>query len=100
MVCSLAVRGSKFRGSSFDSEQIGHTQLIARDPGGFGERRGLPSPWLLGNGEEELLRPGDCSPSGVRVRKALGRLSLGYSVTFGEDLRNPAWFKISFSPAG
>ena len=91
---SWAVVASKFEGSVFGKEQIGHTQLMLCD------LAPLPSPAALlrrplGNGDAVALRGGESpgeEPCRPCVRGCMDDLfdTFGYRVTFDEDFKKPA----------
>jgi hypothetical protein len=86
-VRAFAVAGSKFDGTGFEKEQMGHTQVAlgGSAAGGAGDR--CPS------GVLESVDAG-----GPRESRFAG---LGYRVILGEDLRRkPAWQMVRSQVAG
>lgn len=89
-VCALAVAGSKFDGTGFEKLQMMQTQVAVLAGGGsdVGGRRGLSD---RGRGDALPLLDGVDASAGDRGCRDERFVVLGISVTFADDLRNPAW---------
>lgn len=95
-VSALALLGSKLEGTGLENEQIGHTH-VAGPRVGTGE-----GAFARADGEAVRLRAGESiNVSGLeglnvlRICKDACFVGFGYNVTFGEDLRKPACFRLA-----
>ena len=92
----MTVPGSKFEGTGFENEQIGHIHVpldCLVGTGATSDPRGL---LVRDTGEEPMDEYCEgaacllgCSRKGRGPAPCLG--GLGNRVTLGDDLRNPAW---------
>ena len=96
MVFSFAVVASKDAGRSFENEQIGHTHAIGCLLALSGSGDTVPELRVPENGEDAELRKGEGSASTLSPTELLPRSNgllsgFGYSVTFADDFKNPAY---------
>lgn len=88
-LCTLAVAGSKFEGTGFENEQIGHIHVAELAGAGSGVGKWKVPP-VIDKGEAVELLEGLLRPEMIRFW-ADGRLEgFGTSVIFAEDFRKPA----------
>jgi hypothetical protein len=88
-LCALAVAGSKFAGTGFEKEHIGHIQVAELEGEGSGVGRWKP-PSEPGKGEAVVLLDGLLKPDIMRFWTDDRLEGLGTRVIFAEDFRKPA----------
>ena len=89
-VCSFAECGSKFEGTGFEKEQIGHIQVPVLVGGGseVGRWNGLS---VRDNGDAVALLDGAARPDTDRFCTEDRLEGLGTSVIFADDFKKPAY---------
>jgi hypothetical protein len=93
-LCALAVTGSKFEGTGFENEHIGHIHVAELAGGGSGVGKWKP-PSALDKGEAVELLDGLLKPETMRFCTDDRLEGFGTSVIFAEDLRKPACHNVS-----
>ena len=91
---SVAIVGSKFEGTGFEKEQMGHTQVPLTTGAGAGETAGA----RIGLAEREpgveedttRWNCGDCGAPALVIEPNPLLSGLGNKVTLADDLRKPA----------
>lgn len=93
-VCSFEVCGSKFEGTGFEKEQIGHIQVAVLAGAGSDDGRwnGLS---LRDNGDAVALLEGAVRLDIVRFCTEDRLEGLGTRVIFAEDFKKPAYATVS-----